>query len=65
MTAELDPQSVVPLDAYRTTRAHMEHERARLEKATLDLHFALRSAHLLLSESRRRLGLPPLPMPTV
>lgn len=44
-------------------RAIVERERANVDQATQDLYFALRTAYLLLSDSRRRLGLPPLPMP--
>lgn len=64
MTTEPDVQTVVPIEAYRSTRAFVERERASIDQATLDMYFAIRSAYLLLSDPRRRLGLPPLPMPT-
>lgn len=63
MTAELDMSPIVPIEAYRSTRAFVERERANVDQATQDLYFAIRAAYLLLSDSRRRLGLPPLPMP--
>ena len=64
MPTELDVQTVVPIEAYRSTRAFVGRERANVDQATLDLYLAIRTAYLLLSDSRRRLGLQPLPMPT-
>lgn len=62
MATELDEQSIAPLDVYRAERVRMDREHARLAEATVDLYFALRTAHLMLSDCRRHLGLPPLPL---
>ncbi|MDI1254121.1 hypothetical protein [Thermomonas sp.] len=63
MSAELDDQAVVSLDAYRSTRAYIDRERATLDQVTLDLYCALRTCYLVMSDSRRKLWLPPLQMP--
>lgn len=61
MANEPDVETVIPIEAYRSTRAFMERELANVDKATLDMYLAIRSAYLLLSDSRRHLGLAPLP----
>lgn len=61
MGAESD--QVVPIDAYRLTRGHMQREREKIDEATKDLYCAIRTAYLLLADCRRRLDLPHFPPP--
>ena len=38
-------------------------DKALMDDATRDLNAAVRTAHMLLNEARRKVGLPPLPPP--
>ena len=51
---------VVPIDAYRQSRATLEREQERIDQATRDLAAMVRITQILIRSVRERLDLAPL-----